>query len=145
MQYIIKKYNISYNNVVHHKDITLVGKPDIDDNFWNNKFNSWNQYKNFLFTNSIIWNGERPNDIATDTEIRIMLNRKIEKDDDFRTIRRAYIATFSDTVVSDGSRPFDIATDFEIATMFTRWVTKNPNAKNNTITRKQVVNALAKL
>lgn len=45
---ISKKYNIPKENILRHKDITI-RKTDIDDTFWNNKFNSWNDFVNFLY------------------------------------------------------------------------------------------------
>ena len=50
-KYLIKKYNIKKENVVRHKDITT-RKVDIDDSFWNNKYKSWEEYKNTLFNNT---------------------------------------------------------------------------------------------
>lgn len=47
---LIKKYGIKKENVVRHKDIAPGRKVDVDDSFWNNKFKSWDEYKNYLFS-----------------------------------------------------------------------------------------------
>lgn len=49
-KYLIEKYWISKDNVVRHKDIAPKRKNDVDDSFWSDKFKTWDEYKNNLFS-----------------------------------------------------------------------------------------------
>lgn len=58
--YLSSKYNISKANILRHKDITPKRKTDIEDSFWNNKYKSWEEYKDSLFNNNKnMWEYER--------------------------------------------------------------------------------------
>lgn len=154
VQTLLKKYNLSPNNVVRHWDIATKWdasdnynrnrKTDVAHSFWNNQYSNWESYKRSYDGKKVIWDGERGYMKATDAEIRIMFNRANGLSDNERLVRSVYFARFLGVKVSDGSRPFDVASDFEIATMFTRFVLKNSNAKNNTLTRQKVADALIK-
>lgn len=48
---LMDKYNIDTNMVLRHKDIAPRRKIDIHDNFWNNEYESFEDYKNHLKNN----------------------------------------------------------------------------------------------
>lgn len=55
-KYLIEKYWISKDNVVRHKDISPWRKTDVDDTLWNDKFKTFEDYKNYLFNKlEIMW------------------------------------------------------------------------------------------
>jgi len=91
-----------------------------------------------------IWNGERPNDIATDEEIRIMLGRGL--DIMGARSRQYWATTFEDKILrgkgivtiwneKDGQKN---ASDTEVAIMFTRAVKRDPKVSSKLLTRFQV-------
>ena len=91
-----------------------------------------------------VWNGSRPNDIASDEEIRIMLGRALNIMG-ART-REYWSTTFEEKVLrgkwlvniwneKDGKRN---ATDGEIAAMFSRAVKRDPKISSKVLTRFQV-------
>ena len=53
--YLSEKYNIPKENILRHIDIAPNRKTDIEDEFWNDKFISFEEYKNSLF----IWEYEK--------------------------------------------------------------------------------------
>lgn len=54
VQYLSIKYNIPKEKILRHKDIAVPKwrKVDVDDSFWNNKYKSWNEYVNSIFSNN---------------------------------------------------------------------------------------------
>lgn len=91
-----------------------------------------------------IWTGDRPNDIASDSEIRIMLGRAV--DVMWARSRQYWATTFEDKILR-GKWIVSIwnekdwkknATDRELAVMFTRAVKRDPKASEITLTRFQV-------
>lgn len=50
--YLCEKYNIPKENIIRHKDIAPDRKVDIDDSFWNTKFESYRSYIDSIFTNN---------------------------------------------------------------------------------------------
>lgn len=100
-----------------------------------------------------IWNEERPNEIATAFEIRVMLNRTLALLDnkvssDWKTFRSSYANLFEEKIlrgkakIYNEERKFFIATDDEIAFMFTRAVKKDGEINTLSLTREQVVTIL---
>lgn len=51
---LAKKYAIPKENILRHKDISPKRKTDIADSFWNVYWESWEAFKNNLFTNKPI-------------------------------------------------------------------------------------------
>jgi len=45
LQYLLDKNNITYKNIIRHKDIAPWRKTDIDDSFWNKEFKTFEDYK----------------------------------------------------------------------------------------------------
>lgn len=91
-----------------------------------------------------IWTGERPNDIATFSEIRLMLSRGM--DIMGARSRQYWATTFEDKILrgkgivsiwnkKDGGKN---ATDPELGVMFTRAVKRDPKASSLSLTRFQV-------
>ena len=96
-----------------------------------------------------IWNEERPSDMATASEIRIMFNRALAVVDNkissaWRTFRSSYALLFEEKIVRGKAKIYNeenkwsIASDEEIAIMFTRAVTRNPDLNALVLTRQQV-------
>lgn len=55
---LCKKYWLSWDAVIRHKDIAPTRKVDIDDSFWNTRFEKYSDYQNYL--NSLIsWPSSR--------------------------------------------------------------------------------------
>ena len=48
IQHLMATFNIPKENVLRHKDIAPGRKIDIEDQFWNNKYKSWEEYQNSL-------------------------------------------------------------------------------------------------
>lgn len=102
-----------------------------------------------------IWNEERPSDMATASEIRIMLNRALAVVDnkissDWRTFRSSYALLFEEKIVRGKAKIYNeenkwsIASDEEIAIMFTRAVTKNADLNTLVLTREQVAEVIGR-
>lgn len=102
-----------------------------------------------------IWNEERPSDMATASEIRIMLNRALAVIDnkissDWRTFRSSYALLFEEKIVRgkakiyNEERKYFIASDEEIAIMFTRAVTKNADLNTLVLSREQVAEVIGR-
>jgi|GEM_PF-1993390 hypothetical protein len=102
-----------------------------------------------------IWNEERPQDLATATEIRIMLNRALAVVDnkissDWRTFRSSYALLFEEKIVRgkakiyNEERKYFIASDEEIALIFSRAVTKNADLNTLVLTREQVAEVIGR-
>lgn len=56
--FLIEKYKIEKNNLVRHKDICVPAWRKVDpyDTLWNDKFKTFEDYKNYLFTKKeIMW------------------------------------------------------------------------------------------
>ena len=62
---IIKRNNIPKSNFLRHKDITK-RKVDIDDSFWNTEFDSFDQFKDFIYKDLFTSNSNMSN---TNTKI----------------------------------------------------------------------------
>lgn len=102
-----------------------------------------------------LWNEERPNDIASPFEIRVMLNRALAKTDakinnDWRTFRSSYAYLFESKIIRgklklyNEERQFNLASDEEIAIMFTRALTRSPGMTDMVLSRQQVAEAIAR-
>ena len=102
-----------------------------------------------------IWNEECPQDLATATEIRIMLNRALAVVDnkissDWRTFRSSYALLFEEKIVRgkakiyNEERKYFIASDEEIALIFSRAVTKNADLNTLVLTREQVAEIIGR-
>lgn len=113
-----------------------------------------NKYLQLAFDKKI-WNEERPKDLATATEIRIMINRALKQinndiDENWRTFRSSYAYFFERKIVRgkislyNEERQFNLASDEEIAFMFSRAVTRNPDLNALVLTRQQVAEAIAR-
>ena len=91
-----------------------------------------------------IWNEERPKDLVTEAEIRIMLNRAIGLPEDYIWLRKMVHHLVNDKIVRGKilqvfeGRGYDKATDWEIAVMFTRAVLRNPKFSELCLSREQV-------
>lgn len=48
IEYLMKKYWISKENILRHKDIAPLRKTDVSDVFWNKEYKSWTDYQNNL-------------------------------------------------------------------------------------------------
>lgn len=102
-----------------------------------------------------LWNEERPSDIASPFEIRVMLNRALAKTDpnvivDWRTFRSSYAYLFESKIIRgkfklyNEERQFHLASDEEIAIMFTRALTRAPGMTEMVLSRQQVAEAIAR-
>lgn len=102
-----------------------------------------------------IWNEERPSDMATASEIRIMVNRALATIDarisvDYRTFRSSYASLFEEKIVRGKAKIYNeenkwsIATDEEIALMFSRAVTKNADLNTLVLSREQVAEVIGR-
>lgn len=100
-----------------------------------------------------IWNEERGEQKCTPTELRIMLNRVLALTDnkihaDWKTFRSSYAYLFDFHMVRgkfkiyNEEKKFSLATDEEIGIMFQRAAKGNPNEKELTLTREEVVTIL---
>lgn len=97
-----------------------------------------------------IWNEERPKDLATEKEIRIMLNRAIGLPDEYVWLRKMVHHLVNDHIIRGKilqvfeGRDYEKATDFEIAIMFTRAVLRNPKFSELCLSREQVAEVLGR-
>lgn len=102
-----------------------------------------------------IWNEERPAELASASEIRIMLNRALAVADnkiseDWRTFRSSYALLFEEKIIRgkakiyNEERKYFIATDDEIAIMFTRAVMRNGGISELTLSREQVAEVIGR-
>lgn len=102
-----------------------------------------------------IWNEERPSEIATASEIRIMVNRALATIDarisvDYRTFRSSYAHLFEEKIIRGKAKiwntenKWSIATDEEIALMFSRAVTKNTDLNTLVLSREQVAEVIGR-
>lgn len=91
-----------------------------------------------------IWNEERPADMATAFEIRVMLNRTLGLPDDYKFFRKHFALMCEDKILRgkmklwNEERPYEIASNQELAIMFTRAVTRNSELNVLVLTREQV-------
>lgn len=91
-----------------------------------------------------VWNGERPDDIATDDEIRLMVSRGLNIMG--ARYRKWWADTFDAQILRgkglvniwNGKEATKYAQPTEIAAMFTRAVKRNPSATPGMLTRFQV-------
>ena len=102
-----------------------------------------------------IWHEERPADLASATEMRIMLNRALAVVDnkiseDWRTFHSSYSSLFEEKIVRgkvklyNGENKWSIASDEEIARIFSRAVTKNADLNTLVLTREQVAEVIGR-
>lgn len=102
-----------------------------------------------------IWNEERPSDMATASEIRIMLNRALAVVDnkissDWRTFRSSYALLFEEKIIRgkfkiyNEERKYFIASDEEIALIFSRAVTRNADLNTLILSREQVAEVVGR-
>jgi len=92
-----------------------------------------------------IWNEERPSDIASALEIRVMVNRALGVRDDYEWLRKMAFYLVNDKIVRDKvlmiyneKDPWRMATDNELAIMFTRGVMRSTGINELTLSREQV-------
>ncbi len=91
-----------------------------------------------------IWNEERPADIATAFEIRVMLNRALGLPDNYQFFRKHFALMCEDKILRgkmklwNEERPYELASDEEVAIMFTRAVTRNSELNVLVLTREQM-------
>lgn len=101
-----------------------------------------------------IWNEERPADMATAFEIRVMLNRALGVVDnkisaDWHAFRSSYAILFEEKItrgkfkIYNEENKFHMATDEEIALMFTRAVTRSSMNKL-CLSRKQIAEVIGR-
>lgn len=97
-----------------------------------------------------IYNGENEEQIATASEIRIMVNRGLGLPEDYKWLRVMVKHLVNDKIVKDkmqvsnDERPYDIASDEEFAKMFTRGATRNPKLEILVLSRMQVAEIVAR-
>ena len=91
-----------------------------------------------------IWNEERPADMATAFEIRVMLNRALGLADNYQFFRKHFALMCEDKILRgkmklwNEERLYELASDEELAIMFTRAVTRNSELNALVLTREQV-------
>ena len=91
-----------------------------------------------------IWNEERPADMATAFEIRVMINRALGLPDNYQFFRKHFALICEDKILRgkmklwNEERPYELASDEELAIMFIRAVTRNSELNALVLTREQV-------
>lgn len=91
-----------------------------------------------------IWNEERPADMATAFEIRVMINRTLGLPEDYQFFRKHFAMMCEDKILRgkmklwSEERPYELASDEEVAIIFTRAVTRNSELNVLVLTREQV-------
>ena len=97
-----------------------------------------------------IWNEERPSDMATAREIRIMVNRALGLPEDYQFFRKHFALMCEDKILRgkmklwNEERPYELASDVEVAIMFTRAVTRNSELNVLVLTREQVAEVIGR-
>ena len=83
LEYLIDLYVIPVNNIIRHKDYTS-RKRDVGDTFWNNDYDSFDQYQQSFKKNDTegrrlvhdgIRNGQFPHEPSTRLETALMVDR----------------------------------------------------------------------
>lgn len=108
-----------------------------------------NEYLQKAFEKKI-WNEERAEDMASETEIRIIINRALGLPDDYKFFRKHFAILLEDKIIKEkiiiwnNERPYDFIADNEIALMFTRAVTRNTQLNTLVLSREQVAEVIGR-
>ncbi len=97
-----------------------------------------------------IWNEERPADVVSGTETRIMINRALGLPDDYMWTRKALQVLATDKIsrgkvlIAQTGRDWELASDYEFNLIIQRHITRNPILNAEVITREQMAEVIGR-